>query len=155
MDNMINWIRTIQRNKLFYVLAAIQFIFLILYARSSNGVEKLVGFRETIRFFIKVQSYYLVYLILGSICWIISAILIVSIILEIPFIKDSIDDRYSYNRIKLKDIDRNIYIANTLIAVVLFLGTWICLKFLFELTLIAIVIAIILITFFNLYIEKN
>lgn len=146
MKRIIDWLRKIRYNGLFYIFAVVQIILFILYIYMSDGLEKPAGFFEAIRFLINAPLEYISCILIGIVCWIISTILISSVILEIPIIKELVYDEYSYYENIDEEVNKKIYILNIVIAIVLFIANFICLKFLLILSVTLIVITLVAVT---------
>lgn len=155
MKKVINFFRNLQRNNVFYFLFGGQVLCILVYYFSSIGLEKPAGFIEAAKFFFLMIQQYFISISVGAIAWIIATMLLISVFLELPFIKEIFEDdnysyRYSYYRDyeQFENLSRNKYIINWVIVVIAFVLNILFLKFLamLLLVLIAIIAAVIVLT---------
>lgn len=148
---IINWIRKLQRNNLFYVLAIVQVICLALYYYASKGLEMPGGITEVFRFLMNAPADYLGALVVGLWAWVISAILLISIIFEAKILKELLEEDYTnyyyYRRQKLENLTRNQYIINIVICLVLLVCNYFFLKFLLNIISVLLMLTVVVIFF--------
>ena len=142
MKGMIKYIKKIQRSNLFYIIAGLQILCLIAYYFFFiKGLAKTAGLTEAFKFLIFDSANYAGAIYTGIIAWILNLILMISVIVEIPYIKDFIDEwiyTYSYED-NDEYIEKNKLIINLILLIILLVCN---IYFLTYLLLLILVIAI-------------
>ena len=94
----MNNIRKIHRNNLFYLLAAIQVICIIVYHFALRDLEKPAGLREIFNFAVYSSGDMILSLVFGAVPWVIGMVLLMSLVSMIPIVKELLeDDNYWYS----------------------------------------------------------
>ncbi|EKO1912191.1 hypothetical protein PZQ55_001229 [Clostridium botulinum] len=148
MRKFLNSMRKLQRNNMIYVILGLQVISIVAYIFASKGLEKPAGTLEVIKFLLFSPDKYLISISLGLISWALFAIIIISIITEIPIVRENLDNNY-YNDYYFEDIPTWKIITGIVLAI-----TSLILNILFLKCLAVLLILIIIVIFMVILYSK-
>lgn len=137
MRKFLNSIRKLQRNNMIYVILGLQVISIVAYIFASKGLEKPAGIREAMKFLLFNPDKYLISILLGLVSWSLFIICIISLIVEIPIIRDALDDNYNWY---FENVPTWKIILNTVLVIILLILNILFLKYLAVLILIIILL---------------
>lgn len=141
MRKIINFIKTIQYNNIFYSFIGLDILCSILYYYLSLDLEKPAGIIETIKFLMGNPGGYTGSLLVGILAWLSFVIVLLSLICEIPSIKELTKGEYNYyDTYNSDEVSRNKLIINIVLGFAMFIINIIVLRFLSELFLLLIII---------------
>lgn len=135
INKKLSWIKNIQRNNIFYIFLVVQLVCIILYYFMSMGLEKPAGLIEAIKFYFNSPAEYILSMFIGILAWIFSFINLLSLLFEVPIIKDLFDYDYYNNSYEFEDLKKEKIIINCIGAILLFVASLFLLRFLLLLTL--------------------
>ena len=151
MKSLIRNIKKIQRNNIFYIIVVAQILCLIAYYYFIKDLVKPAGITEALKFLIYNVNEYAGAIYTGIIAWLIHIVLFISVVIELPIVKDFIDDDYlniSF-RDSYEEIERNKLIFNAILMLMLLICNLYFLTYLFLLIVVVAVIILIIIFAFK------
>lgn len=150
MKSVIRNIKKIQRNNIFYIILGSQILLLIAYYYFIKDLVRPAGITEALKFLIFNADEYAGAIYTGIISWLIHIVLFISIVIELPMIKDFIDDDYLDINFRdgYEDIKRNKLILNAVLMLMLLVCNLYFLTYLFLLIfVVAVIMLVIILTF--------